>query len=63
MPFIRTCGYCNKKFIKSTYEMFTHVQSCSKYKELIKTPNSNNNSNSNKTNFLEKLKTNPQYPS
>lgn len=44
MPVARTCFYCRKTFLKSTYEMFSHVQSCSKYKEFVKTQHNNNNS-------------------
>ena len=47
MPVARTCFYCRKTFLKSTYEMFSHVQSCSKYKEVIKTQSNNNNNNNN----------------
>jgi len=54
MPVARTCFYCRKTFLKSTYEMFSHVQSCSKYAEFVKTQsncnnNNNNNNNSHKT--------------
>lgn len=47
MPVARTCFYCRKTFLKSTHEMFSHVQSCSKYKEVIKTQSNNNNNNNN----------------
>ena len=41
MPVARTCFYCRKTFLKSTHEMFSHVQSCSKYKEFVKINNEN----------------------
>lgn len=47
MPVARTCFYCRKTFLKSTHEMFSHVQSCSKYKEVIKTQSNNANNNAN----------------
>ena len=43
MPVVRVCPYCKKSFLKSTYQMFEHVQKCDKYKPVI--VNVNNNSN------------------
>lgn len=43
MPVVRLCPYCKKSFLKSTYQMFEHVQKCDKYKPVI--VNVNNNSN------------------
>lgn len=56
MPVARTCFYCRKTFLKSTHEMFSHVQSCSKYKEVIKTQSNNANNNSHKTPIDDKVK-------
>jgi len=47
MPVARTCFYCRKPFLKSTYEMLSHVRSCSKYKEFVKMQGNNNNNNNN----------------
>ena len=35
MPIVRLCPYCKKGFLKSTYQMFKHVQNCEKYKPII----------------------------
>jgi len=58
MPVARTCFYCRKPFLKSTYEMLSHVQSCSKYEEFVKMQgnNNNNNNNSHKTLVNDKVK-------
>ena len=31
MPVVRMCFYCKKQFVKSTYQMITHVETCDKY--------------------------------
>jgi hypothetical protein len=55
MPVARTCFYCRKTFLKSTYEMFSHVQSCSKYEEFVKRQNKNN-TNDHKIPINDKVK-------
>ena len=55
MPVARTCFYCRKPFLKSTYEMLSHVQSCSKYKEFVKRQNKNN-TNDHKIPINDKVK-------
>ena len=51
MPVVRICPYCKKSFLKSTYQMFEHVQKCDKYKPIIITIN---NDKINKTTNLKK---------
>jgi hypothetical protein len=31
MPVVRMCYYCKKSFLKSTYQMIKHVETCDKY--------------------------------
>lgn len=32
MPVIRICPHCKKSFLKSTYQMLSHVESCVSFK-------------------------------